>query len=327
MNSFLSEGYCRCNNGYYGYDCSLSYAVRNVSFYGTCHHSCGGSCFGSEPYECNSCGSHSHLDYWGLCVCDDHYAGQHCGVYHAHAAYDHNCYHTCNGGCYGPELYDCVGCCENAYMDAYGYCTCFDGYYGDLCDQTYDHTHDIGGVAVAHSHYYDGYMGNHYYYGGYHSDCHPACNGCSGPYASDCISCCDHAHSDSGYCRCMDGYYGYNCSLSYSVRVASYYHGDCHMSCGSTCYGPEPYDCDSCGAHSHLDYWGFCACDFGYAGIHCAADHTHIAPWNGHACYPTCSGGCYGPEAYDCVFCVDNAYMDMYGYCTCFDGWYGDLCD
>jgi len=23
-------------------------------------------------------------------------------------------------------------------MDAYGYCTCYDGYYGDLCDQTHD---------------------------------------------------------------------------------------------------------------------------------------------------------------------------------------------
>ena len=327
LNAYLYEGYCRCNNGYYGYDCSHTSAIRNASYYGTCHHACGGICWGPEPYDCDACGTHSHLDYWGLCVCDDHYVGQHCGVSHTHApAYDSNCYHTCSGGCYGPELYDCVGCCENAYMDAYGYCTCFDGFYGDFCDQNYSHTHDFGSGLVAHSHVYDGYMGNHYYYGGYHGDCHPACNGCAGPYASDCINCCDHAYAYDGYCRCMDGYYGYNCSLSQSTRISSYYHGNCHMSCGSTCYGPEPYDCDACGAHSHLDYWGFCSCDQGYAGIHCAADHTHAAYYAG-ACYHSCSGGCYGPEAYDCVGCCNNAYMDMYGYCTCYDGWYGDLCD
>lgn len=133
-HAYFHDGYCGCNDGYYGYDCANSLAYRNMYYAGTCHGACNGFCYGAEACDCDACNRNVHLDYWGYCVCNDGYYGYDC-LSHNHATvYSGHCHSICDGGCYGPDTCDCMGCINNSYMDAYGYCICYSGYYGDACD-------------------------------------------------------------------------------------------------------------------------------------------------------------------------------------------------
>jgi hypothetical protein len=328
-NSYMYSGYCRCADGFYGYDCNQSYSLRMSYFTGSCHPACAGLCYGPDSCDCASCNANMHLNFWGYCVCDDGFYGQDCGNYGYPNPYTGTCDALCFGSCYGPSAYDCETCTTNAYMDAFGFCNCFAGYYGDYCDLTNDLLNfPVVGYGPTTYYYFDGFMGANHYYGGVSADCHPICNGtCSGPHASDCSDCGFHAYWSDGYCRCNDDWYGFDCSLSYAARTSMYYTGACHSACNGFCYGPDACDCDACAPNAHLDYWGYCICNDGWFGYDCTVRAQHSAATYDGYCNTLCSSSCYGPEAYDCVGCADHAFMDAYGYCNCMFGYYGDYCD
>ena len=240
------------------------------------------------------CVNHAHFDSRGFCVCDEYWCGAACSEYDYSNPYGEPNDH--------PDSHDEM---------TLGYDMFFDDYDNEL--EYYEGC-------------YDGYQYKGHYHGGISGECHPTCSGgCAGPHSSDCNSCNEHSYYYDGCCVCMDGYYHYDCMTNYD-DYTPYYGGVCHGTCGGYCYGPDACDCEVCGSHAHENYWGYCICDDGYYGHDCShyADHVH-SHYDGY-CSPMCDG-CYGPDDYDCMRCPGNAYIDAYGYCCCYDGYYGDHCD
>ena len=103
------HGYCCCDDGWAGSDCSI--------WMGTCDHRCLSSCSGPTAANCHDCTYNSHRNDDMECECDDGYGGDGCNKYIGEC--DSICY-----GCSGPAATDCDYCVDHATKDMYGNCQC-----------------------------------------------------------------------------------------------------------------------------------------------------------------------------------------------------------
>ena len=312
-------GACQCDAYWSGDDCGT------YVYTGKCHELCDGECFGPSATDCVQCVPHSVRDFNGTCICEDYWTGDDCSV----RLYLGTCSPKCNQiyGCTGPEAQDCVRCVDNASRDAYGHCTCDDGWINENCNF-------------------------------YSNSCHPKCNGCTGPDACDCMSCVDHAaENEFGYCEC-DKFWGSTdcsvyeapchpicfgcigpnscdciecvdhaskvnyecvCDANWGADDCSDYLGICSPKCeADKCHGPESCDCDYCTKNAYFDDYNYCVCYEYYTGEDCT-EYTGI-------CHPICET-CSGPNACDCLTCVENANMDNNEQCSCSQNWDGLACE
>jgi hypothetical protein len=75
--------------------------------------------------------------------------------------------------------------------------------------------------------------------------CHKTCLSCSGPSASQCITCVHiDAFSDAGACKCKPGFFS-------SPDSTNCIKSQCHESC-ATCSGGSQSDCMTCHANATL---------------------------------------------------------------------------
>jgi hypothetical protein len=142
--------------------------------------------------------------------------------------------------------------------------------------------------------------GGDYGYQYYTGQCSPLCqDGCTGPEASDCMSCVKNAHRNPyGVCACNKNYYGDTCEFFYIGKV---FDKSCHPRCRG-CIGQDLKDCIECIENAHKDIYGYCMCDEGFYGSSCMAQN-HFGFYDG-PCDTFCDNGCTGPNASDCVDCV-----------------------
>jgi hypothetical protein len=167
--------------------CESNYSGSSCEHYiGACHSRCR-KCNGPEEDNCTECVTNATLSSAGRCVCQQGRTGEACQI---DSKYSGACDPICNY-CIGPSDLECVNCVENADKDSDGRCTCYKFWSGDDC------TVDMR-------------------YGG---KCDPKCNGCTGPFNSDCVKCTAHAYFDYfGNCSCETHWNGTDCSINMISR-------------------------------------------------------------------------------------------------------------
>jgi hypothetical protein len=306
------DGSCICDDFWGEADCSW--------YSGECHPTCIDGCFGPLANECYGCGLHSTATGAnGECVCDPDWGGDDCTLYLG------PCHCNCLT-CYGPTEADCVDCVERGYRDGTtGVCMCEPDWtdcgcvtYTGLCAPTCG----LGGCTgplpkdcvdcILHS--YREMDGSCTCYpdwndyndcSTYRGECDCRCEDCFGPSNGECNGCTQNASLDGSLnCQCLPGWSGECCNVWMST---------CDSNC-RTCTAsslPDQTYCVECVDHAHHDaVTGVCRCDDGWTDPGCV---TYIG-----ACSYVCgSGGCTGPEAWDCVDCTAHAYRNLEGVCVC----------
>ena len=317
------HGYCCCDAGWAGNDCS--------TWMGECDPKCLSTCSGPGAGHCHDCVYHSIRNDEMECECEEDYGGESCEIYIG--ACESICY-----GCSGPSTHDCDYCVDHATKDQYGICqcdrqwhgtSCTDFIYQGLCDpicqgcngpnadncvDCVEHAFtDMYGFCVC-EHYWSGRDCGTYVYTG---RCHVKCNGdCVGPNATDCVDCVPNAYrNENGECICEDSWTGEDCQLKNYV-------GRCNDLCDGrhSCFGPSAEDCQYCVPNATRDAYGACECLPGYYDSDCSQ-------YSFDMCHSYCDeSGCTGPKACDCNGCVANAFLNNSGYCECAKHWGGHDC-
>ena len=297
-------GYCDCDTGYGGNDCSIENACGN---HGWWYNYYGGYCIcdgdnwywgGNDCSVPNACNGHGK--WYGSCYCEDDWTGNNCSQ---------------KGG----EIY-----CSNHgifIIDTSkingGFCSCNIGYEGSDCSQANRSACSEHGVWIADaSRPTEGYCSCDSGYGG---------NNCSQGFRE--INCSNHgdwivdaSRPNGGSCSCDSGYGGNNCSQT--NRSACSEHGIWIPTTvyeeGGFCFCDTEYtgsDCAQLRASCDNGTWivdtsrpngGFCSCDYGYGSSDCSQTNRAACHGNG-------------------TWTVDTSKPNG-GYCSCDSGYTGADC-
>ena len=307
---------CVCPDGKYGEDCSIECECDN----GRCNED-------------------------GACVCHNGYYGATCSkqvVCPAGSSVDgQEC--LCNIYDAGPDCrVSCLDCVHGVCTEhVEGICTCYEGWYGPLCDTNVtcgDNGVPYGGGCVC----YEGWYG---------PECDVECEaGCSYDNRTQC--------DGEGGCECIDGLYGPECDREcFSETTCNgngvcnengtcdcylgYYGEDCHVECSynTTCNGNgvcnENGTCE-CGGGPGYFHWCEDRCDDAYCNNHgtckeyvCECEHNYAGEQCEYKCDP--DDWCYiGGTQYYAGRCTYDYTRDE-AVCGCVDGDgvypCGDYCD
>jgi tenascin len=252
-------GYCVCNYGYNGTDCSqLTIASASCpsgcSGHGACYL---GSCFCATGWEGSTCANETAsscpLGCTGMVVYND--TTERRGLCSYGSCF---CYPSWSGtGC--EEVVSCNDRCAYNGVCAYGTCFCVAGWTGTDCDIPIANSTDITLIYEADLAYYLADL---------------PCGGCNGH--GICIS-------ESEGCACQPYYTGTYCSQFSGGLITTRCGNDCneHGQClfgtcacdlgyiGETCDTPAEVPClNNCMSHGVCN-WGHCICDNGWTGSDC----------------------------------------------------------
>jgi proprotein convertase subtilisin/kexin type 5 len=137
------------------------------------------SCHTGKASDCLECVENASFNTYGKCMCDPGWSGEDCSV-----SYILQCDSRC-ATCTGPTNYDCKLCTMHASKNMVGACVCDDFWHGDAC------TNYIPQTKI----------------------CDPKCSGCTGPTATDCVSCVRNAYRNAdGACQCKSEFVGDDCA-------------------------------------------------------------------------------------------------------------------
>jgi proprotein convertase subtilisin/kexin type 5 len=125
--------------------------------------------------------------------------------------------------------------------------------------------------------------------------CHKTCKTCSGPSASQCLTCVHpNAALSGGVCKCASGFFS-------SPDATNCIKSECSEDC-KTCAGGSETDCMTC--HEHAGLAGVapaaCVCASGFFPNPHAGDCT--------TCHDSCNE-CNGQSQYSCMSCKSNASL------------------
>ena len=301
-------------------------ADRQICQAAACTQSCS-TCYGEGAYQCLTCKAHaSKLPGTDVCSCDTFYLFDQAS---GNCLYTGTCAPTC-ATCSGPFENQCLACGANSALNSDTKCVC-------ATDYTWN--------AVSGSCTYTGV-------------CEATCGTCSGPSASQCLSCKANASLASQAC---------SCNANYTWQVSGcVYSGACDATC-LTCSGPASTQCVSCAdpivtissntcscpvqyiwtastrscrytgpcviphssCSSSSDLQGPCDVNANVGCTACAATFTWDSTTNrclGNNCAAVCSK-CSGPATTDCIGCNEVNYqvLTASGTCACADGYYGSV--
>jgi hypothetical protein len=138
--------------------------------------------------------------------------------------------------------------------------------------------------------------------------CHPSCLTCSGPAATDCLTCKPDAtlFTSPGECRCADGKY----MLANGTCAA------CHPSCRS-CTDLSHLSCKACYSSASLNpsSTGQCTCSSSSTYLDLSSSLPSCQP-----CHSSCLK-CSGPSFTNCTVCGSGATLTDTGTCLCQSGY------
>ncbi|XP_071983529.1 tenascin-N-like [Engystomops pustulosus] len=208
-------GYCQCDEGWEGPDCSIKKCPVDCGEFGKCVD---GACVCAEGYTGVDCSEKKcAVDCRpngrcvnGVCVCDEGFMGDDCSIEMAglcsfNGRYDPvtaTC--VCDEGWEGPDCSQksCPNNCANNGVCVNGVCQCAVGFTGPDCSEKDcipdcgDNGKCVNGVCQCNF----GYTG-------------PTCR------EVDClISCGENGHCDGGQCFCDEGFFGESCSEVMAVQ-------------------------------------------------------------------------------------------------------------
>jgi len=165
---------CICDDHWTGPDCKVYRKDPDE-----CHPRCF-KCTSPDITDCTICDANSHMNQYGVCICQTGWSGTDCNN---HEAYNDKCHPTCEF-CSGATKYECLYCVEHASRSTDGVCECDDSWGGTDCSQ---------------------WLG----------ECDNKClHGCYGPDPTDCLFCVDNAYKDPKLgCVCLDSWGGKDCSI------------------------------------------------------------------------------------------------------------------
>ena len=320
--TFLHQGQCvnPCPDGYYGdassWECRACWSSTTSPF------SCK-TCDASTSSSCLSCniGHFQHPMDTGSCLiaCPTGYYGDNsnwkCKPCYSTGVPDKS---AC-GTCFGPLATNCASCSVSGTyyspVDQSCVTTCPDGYYADTSD------------------YPNNQCRKCYQYNP-PSNPHGTCATCTGPAATECLSCASSLFFDSTTNMCVSicppGWWGesasHTCKSCYQAPSPTDFVQSCY-----TCVGPAETDCSGCSSGSFL-YSVTRSCLLSCPSVGYWADpisntcspcyeYTSAAP-NDNTCV-SCSGS--GPN--NCTACNSTTFLDQTtNTCTinCPAGYYGD---
>eukprot|EP01126_Amoeba_proteus_P061607 TRINITY_DN8288_c0_g1_i2.p3 TRINITY_DN8288_c0_g1~~TRINITY_DN8288_c0_g1_i2.p3 ORF type:complete len:524 (-),score=81.57 TRINITY_DN8288_c0_g1_i2:3443-5014(-) len=225
-------GMCRCPQGMYGYNCSLSCTCTPLQ--GRCDDGINGTgtctCFlGFYGPNCS-----------GICQCVT-------GICRDGSGGDGSC--TCHPHYYGPKCTKRCGCSDHSLCDdgsnGTGECTCFSGYYGQnctgICTCVGMKDDESGGLGNFSSVCDDGVNGT------------GACTCLPGFYGKNCDGVCDcvagqgvcrDGSDANGTCECFPGFFGKNCNKK--CRSCTGGSGGGQFFSNATCSGGDDTVCYPC---------------------------------------------------------------------------------
>eukprot|EP00906_Rhabdomonas_costata_P038727 RCo054773 len=275
-DTYLGDGTCSCNYGYYGSDCT-----------GTCSPSASNPCYGhglcSTRTGACTCYRNSTAGFWSGTACSEclsGYRGTSCTLLCIYGTtvgltcvctpghYDSSCSSTCPGRLNDTTFCNGHGTCLDGTAGS-GECECSDSYFGASCDQYCTREMcmktglltpvcNVNGSCVCSQSAEFGYwtgdncqVCDSYHYG---ENCTSSCN-CNG----------NPCTSVSGTCKCPTDLWGQQCQNHCDCNN----HGTCDQQSGQcTCYA------DSTNGYFTGTQCGSCAS--GYAGARCTQPDISI---------------------------------------------------
>ena len=238
-------------------------------------------CSGPEPTQCGAC-RFFYNTLNGTCV-EECPVGTYSNESNNCLPCDNQC--TPEGGCFGPSAAECSSC-SNVHVSA------------NLIDEFSTGSHDVCLERCPSLFYLDSDS----------STCLPcsaACAmSCMGPSPFDCAACLNNSFIENGLTRCV---------LDCNQNSSKLYYDDtnsicqrCDNRCSKTegCFGPTARDCNSCDTPMLEVGVGVSECV-----VSCNDTHFHNTITNLCVlCDPSCTIGCTGTTAQDCIVSESTAF-------------------